>query len=58
MNGFDKIACLAEFFAKSGHMHDAKIVIEGPDKLRTEWSYWNEGMAAGEKTVFEVTRVK
>ena len=40
----------------TGHMHTGRIVVLGPDRLRTEWAY----LEAGENTftgVFEIQRV-
>ncbi|HBL27417.1 MAG TPA: hypothetical protein DD490_11335 [Acidobacteria bacterium] len=38
--------------AKDGHIHGARLVIEG-GRLREEWSSWNEGKDAG-KMVFDM----
>jgi hypothetical protein len=38
--------------AKDGHIHSARLVIEG-GRLREEWSSWNEGKEAG-KMVFDM----
>lgn len=32
--------------AKAGHMHDADFTLLGPDELRTQWRFWQDGRPA------------
>jgi len=41
--------------SKTGLMHDMEMTIEGPDRMRTTWTYYQDG-APGHRATFEMTR--
>lgn len=43
--------------ARAGHMHDADFTLLGPDELRTQWRFWQDGKPAAHVANLHLRRV-